>query len=348
MVALKVIQWTTGKVGRHSLKAIIEDPRFELAGLYAFSADKVGQDAGEMVGLPATGVLATDDVDALVRQPADAVIYTPFEANLDHLAQLLSSGKNVISTNLLVNLGGIQDDQTRATLESACNAGKSSLYITGVNPGWINSLTVLMTAVCRRVESITIDESADCSHYTSPETWRALGFGERDCNDDMRANCRQALVSFQDTVYRMAEGLDLPLDALEFHVEHALVSERVDLGWFCMEEGTVGAIRAGWNGVSGGRVVFRTRVAWYLTKNLDCDWVFNDDHYHLVIEGDPGVDTRVRFDAPEYWSQGGWGILTAMPAISAIVNVVSAPPGILTLQDVGLSSPGARESARLE
>lgn len=348
MAALRIIQWTTGKVGRHSLKAIIEDPRFELVGLYAFSADKVGQDAGEMVGLPATGILATDDVDALVRVSADAVIYTPFEASIDHLTQLLSSGKNVISTNLLVNLGGVQHAQTRAAIESACNAGNSSLYITGVNPGWINSLTVLMTAVCRRVESITIDESADCSHYSSPETWQALGFGERDCNDDMRANSRQALVSFQDTVYRMAEGLDLPLDALEFHVEHARVSERVDLGWFCMEAGTVGAIRAGWNGICGGRVVFRTRVAWYLTQNLDCDWVFDDDHYHIVVAGDPGVDTRIRFEAPDYWAQGGWGILTAMPAISAVTDVVAARPGILTLRDVGISSPGARESARVE
>jgi len=348
MTALRVIQWTTGKVGRHALKALIEDERFELVGLYAFSADKVGQDAGDLVGLPTTGILASNDVDMLISQPADAVIYTPFEADIEHLCRLLGSGKNVISTNLLVNLGGVQNAQTRKRIEAACSTGKSSLYITGVNPGWINSLTVLLTAVCRRLDSITIDESADCSHYSSPETWRALGFGEHDCNDEMRANCRQALVSFQDTVHRMAEGLDLPLESLEFHVEHARVSERVDLGWFCMEEGTVGAIRAGWNGMSEGRVVFRTRVAWYLTRALDCDWVFDDDHYHLVIAGDPGVDTRIRFEAPDYWARGGWGILTAMPAISAISDVVAAQPGILTLRDVGLSSPGARESVRVE
>ena len=87
MAAIRVIQWTTGKVGRHSLKAIIEDPRFEVVGLYAYSAEKVGQDAGEMVGLPASGVLATDDVDTLVSELADVVIYTPFEADIDHLME---------------------------------------------------------------------------------------------------------------------------------------------------------------------------------------------------------------------------------------------------------------------
>jgi hypothetical protein len=29
MAALRVIQWTTGKVGKHSLRAIISDPRLK-------------------------------------------------------------------------------------------------------------------------------------------------------------------------------------------------------------------------------------------------------------------------------------------------------------------------------
>jgi hypothetical protein len=31
-----------------------------------------------------------------------------------------------------------------------------------------------------------------------------------------------------------------------------------------------------------------------------------------------------------------WDIMTAMPAVSAALNVAAAPPGILTLKDVGL------------
>ena len=343
MTAIKVIQWNTGKVGRHALKALIEDPRFELVGLYAWSADKRGQDAGTLAGLEACGILATDDVDTLVATDADAVLYTPFEADLDHLCRLLASGKDIISTNLLVNLGGMQDASTRSRIEQACAEGGSSIYITGVNPGWINSLSVLLSAVCRRVESITIDESADCSHYASAETWSSLGFAQADCDERMIANCRHALLSFRDTVYRMAEGLDLTLDDLEFHVEYAKVAETVDLGWFCMQQGTVGAIRAGWNGIHAGRVVFRTRVAWFLTRKLDCDWEFDDDHYRIAIAGDPGVDARIRFEAPAYWAEAGWGILTALPAVSCIPDVVAARPGVLSLRDVGLSSPGARE-----
>jgi hypothetical protein len=53
---LRVIQWTTGKVGKLSLRAILDDPRLELAGVYAYSKDKAGVDAGKLCGRPDCGV----------------------------------------------------------------------------------------------------------------------------------------------------------------------------------------------------------------------------------------------------------------------------------------------------
>jgi hypothetical protein len=336
MKPIRVIQWTTGKVGRHSLRAILEDPRLELVGLFAHSPEKTGQDAGELIGLPPCGVRASNDVDSLLSLNADAVVYTPFEANLAHAVSLLEAGVNIISTNLFANVGGMQDPQTRAQIERACKIGNSSLLITGVNPGWVNSVAVLTTAVCRRVEQITINESADCSGYQSPETWIGNGMSLPQGDENTFENTKRSLLPFKDTIYRMAEALSISLDSVDFYAEHAVTSETVDLGWFRMEQGTIGALRAGWNGVSQGKVVLRTRVAWYLTRKLDCDWVFDDDHYHIVVEGDPGVDTRIRFSAPDYWQQAGWGILTGLPAVSNIPNVVAAAPGILSLRDSSL------------
>ena len=63
----------------------------------------------------------------------------------------------------------------------------------------------------------------------------------------------------------------------------------VDLGWFCIEKDTIAAIRAGWNGKVNGKTVVQSNVAWYLTKKLNGDWEFDDDHYHVVIKGEPDV-----------------------------------------------------------
>jgi hypothetical protein len=331
----RVIQWTTGKVGKLALRGILDDPRLELAGVYAYSADKSGTDAGKLCGRPDCGVLATNDIDALIALGADTVIYTPFMADLSHAVRLLESGLDVISTNLFLNVGGINGD-VKEQLQAACRRGDSSLYITGVNPGWINSLTTAMTAICRNVESVSISESANCATYESAETWLAMGMSVPEATPEIKQMAQLWMLSFRDAVQRMAVTLQYELDDIEFFIEWATASQKVDLGWFCMEKGTNAALRGGWNGKVNGRTVLQTRVSWYLTKHLNEGWEFDDDQYHIVIKGEPEINTRMRFIAPKSWGNHEWDTMTAMPAVSAILNVKAAPAGILALGDVGL------------
>ena len=99
-MAYRVIQWGTGFVGKMALRATIEHPDLELVGLVVHGKDKVGRDAGELIGLPPAGVVATDDVQAAERIPADVVSYfanadlRPADAVQD-MARMLAAGKNV-------------------------------------------------------------------------------------------------------------------------------------------------------------------------------------------------------------------------------------------------------------
>jgi hypothetical protein len=332
---LRVIQWATGKVGKLSLRAILDDPRLELAGVYAYSKDKVGVDAGTLCGRPETGVKATDDLDALIALGADTVLYTPFEADLGQVIRLLESGLDVISTNLFLNVGGIEGE-VKDQLEAACRRGGASLYISGINPGWVNAIMAAMTAVCRRVDSVTIVESADCSVYQSVETWSFLGMGEPEATPEILERARKWLILFRDAVVRVAEALEFQLDDIEFFVEYATAANKVDLGWFCMEKGTNAALRGGWNGKIGGETVVKLQVVWYLTQDLNEGWDIDPDQYHLIVKGEPNVDTRIRFTPPEHWANHDWDTMTALPAVSAVFDVKAARPGVLGLRDVGL------------
>ena len=91
MSKLRVLQWTTGKVGKMALRAILDDPRLELAGVYAHGPDKAGVDAGKLCGRADTGVLATGDIEALIALAADTVIYAPFMADVSHAVRLLEA-----------------------------------------------------------------------------------------------------------------------------------------------------------------------------------------------------------------------------------------------------------------
>ena len=89
---LRVIQWTTGNIGRRSLHAIIGRPDMELVGVYAHGQDKVGVDAAELSGWPEpTGVKATNDIDALLALRPDACCYNPLWPSVDELVRLLES-----------------------------------------------------------------------------------------------------------------------------------------------------------------------------------------------------------------------------------------------------------------
>jgi hypothetical protein len=76
MTGLRVVQWATGNIGSRSLRHIIQHPELTLAGVYVTSTAKAGRDAGELCGLPPTGVTATRDIGEILALGADCVLYT--------------------------------------------------------------------------------------------------------------------------------------------------------------------------------------------------------------------------------------------------------------------------------
>ena len=148
-MALKVIQWGTGNVGTFALHCILTHPELELAGVCVHGAGKVGRDAGELCGLPACGVKATNDVEAILASDADCVCYTatadlrPFEAITD-ICRILASGKNVVSSSVvpLVHPKSFLPN-LREQLDEACRAGNASVFTSGNDPGFANDVLPL-------------------------------------------------------------------------------------------------------------------------------------------------------------------------------------------------------------
>jgi len=70
----RVVQWATGNIGTRSLRAVIQHPTLDLAGVWVHAPDKAGRDAGDLCGLGPTGVLATNDIDDIAALDADCVL----------------------------------------------------------------------------------------------------------------------------------------------------------------------------------------------------------------------------------------------------------------------------------
>jgi len=109
MTRYRVVQWATGNIGQRALRAVLDRETFELVGVHAFSSEKVGRDAGALAGVASVGVLATDDVDALIGTAPDCVIYTPHFIDYALVDRLLRAGINVISTMNIQHLESLVD-----------------------------------------------------------------------------------------------------------------------------------------------------------------------------------------------------------------------------------------------
>ena len=191
----RVVQWATGNIGSHSLRAVIAHPNLDLVGLYVYSEDKAGRDAGELCGVAATGVLATRDIGEILALQPDCVVYMADRMDVDVLCQLLESGVNVVSTRSEFHNPDSLDPETRRRIEAACAQGGSSLHSTGSSPGFITeALPLVLTSLQRRLDHLLIEEFADMSSRNSPELiFDLMGFGRDPDTFDPAASRRTAV-----------------------------------------------------------------------------------------------------------------------------------------------------------
>jgi hypothetical protein len=329
MTALRVVQWATGNIGARALRGVIEHPELTLAGVYVTSAAKVGRDAGDLCGLPATGVIATNDIAEIVALKPDCVLYMPSQTTMDEVCALLASGANVVTTRGEFHHPGSMDPAVRAAVENACQAGGASIHSTGSSPGFISeALPIALASIQRRLDALTINEFADLSKRDSPDLlFNIMGFGAPLADFDVRRFAYGA-IAFGPSLRHLADALGMPLDSVESTGELAAARETIRIAAGPLEKGTVAAQKMIVTGIRNGRPLLRFAATWYCTDVLDQDWDLRATGWRVVVDGDAPLDDAIRFAVPiERMGDASPGY-TANRAVNAVRVVCAAPPGI--------------------
>ena len=342
-MTIRVVQWTTGNVGKQSAIAIARNPGLELVGCYAWSAEKVGRDVGELCGVDSLGVTATHDVDALLALRPDCVVYNPMWPSIDELVRILGAGVNVVTTAAFINGRRLGADRQR--LVEACERGSSSLFGTGINPGFIELLSIVVAGICDRIDKITVNEAAYTMGYDSPATEKAAGFGRPIDDPELRKMTAEGTAIFGEAVAMVADALGVELDEVVCEAEYAKTTEDLDLGSWRIAAGCVAGVAASWQGRVGDRTVVELNVRWKKAATLEPDWKIEDGHV-IEVQGRPTVRTTLQFLPPPDFEAKSLAdfmvlghIMTAMPAVNAIPAVVAALPGIVSYPDLPLPLP---------
>ena len=343
-VAARVVQWTTGNVGKESVKAIVANAGLELVGCYAWSEAKIGVDVGELVGIAPLGIAATNDVEALLGLKPDCVVYNPMWPSIDELVRILEAGVNVVTTAAFINGRRLGDDRVR--LVEACGRGGASLMGTGVSPGFAELVAITVAGICRRVDKVTVSETADTTFYDSPETEKPVGFGQPIDHPDLHDMAQVGTAVFGEAVAMVADALGVELDDIVCEAEFAKTTADVEMASWTIPAGCVAGVAASWQGRIGARTVVDLNVRWKKGSTLEPDWIIEKDGWVITVDGLPTATATLDFLPPpdfpaetieEFMAIGH--IITAVPALNAVPAVVAAPPGIISYSDLDFPMP---------
>jgi len=350
----KVIQWATGAVGRCALRSLIEDPLFELVGVYVHSPHKVGRDAGELAGLPVrTGINATDDAERLLGTAADCAVYTAVGETrtrdaVGEIAGLLRSGKNVVSTSMM-NLIHPASASPKLTgpLEAACRDGRTTLFTSGIRSGILGRPhAAAALALCERVERIRVQELADYGTHPDPSWAMPFGFGKAPDSPAPILSPGVPTLYWGGMVRLLADAMRVGLDEVRESVERFVAAERFDVPMVAIEVGTVSAIRFEVSGIVAGRPVISAEHVTRTRADQAPDWpkppAGHGSLHRVAIDGSPSLHLDLSFRA----GAGGRGgvLATAMRIINAIPAVCESARGLITTLDLPIV-PG-RKSIR--
>ncbi len=344
----RVVQWSTGNVGRHAIAGIDARDDLDLAGVWVSSDAKSGKDAGELAGLGRElGVTATTDADALLALQPDCIVHTAMADHripeaIEDLCRFLRAGINVVSSGpvFLQYPDGTVPDEMIAPIRQAATEGGASLWVNGIDPGFANDwLPLALTGISERIDEVRCLEILDYSTYDNAQVlFDIMGFGTPMDDVPMLLQPGVLSLAWGSVVRQLAAGLDVTLDEVTEQVERLPAPETFDIASGTIPEGTAAALRFEVRGMRDGRPVVVLEHVTRLRDDLGPDWPqpAGQGCYRVVISGEPNYTLDLQLLGTDGDHNTAGLKATAMRLVNAIPTVIAAPSGLLTALDLPL------------
>ena len=348
-MAIRTALIGTGNCGSLALKQLVSDARFDLTGVWVSSDAKVGKDAGELAGLDVTtGVDASDDLDAIIAAKPECIVYcamgdTRLTDAMADVRKILAAGVNVVGSGLgvLQYPWQVIPDKYIQRIEDAAREGDSTVFFTGVDPGFATDLLPFALAgTCQSIEQVRTMEIADYATYDGATVmFDVMGFGNAIGDLPMLYQPGVLSIAWGTAIRQLAAGLGIEVDEIKDAIEQEPAPEDFDVAVGTIKKGTVAAVRFQIEGMVKGKPVIIVEHVTRLRPDLRPDWAQPAQpggSYRVEITGEPSYVMDICPTSRNGDHNYAAILAAAGRIVNAIPDVVAARAGIRTTLDMPL------------
>jgi hypothetical protein len=226
-------------------------------------------------------------------------------------------------------------------VEDAARQGNSSLFITGVDPGFANDLIPFAFAgTCQSIEAVRCMEIADYASYDgSTVMFEVMGFGTPPEVIPMQLQPGMLGIAWGTSIRQLAAGFGVTVEQISESYEREPAQEAFDVAAGHIPKGGQAALRFEVAGMVRGRPAIVIEHVTRLREDLRPDWpqpAQPGGSYRVEIVGEPSYTVDICPTSRRGDHNHAAIVAAAGRIVNAIPAVVAGPAGIRTTLDMPL------------
>lgn len=328
-MTIRVMHFGLGPIGCAVARQLLARKGFKIVGGIDIDGSKAGKDVGDIIGIERTlrARVWADASEALRKTDADVVVLcttSKFKDVAPQIKSVLGAGIPIVSTTEEMAYPTTRNRVLAREIDALAKRAKVAVLATGVNPGFVmDTLPIMLTAPCERVDAIYVDRIQDAGSRRLPFQKKiGAGLTVKEFKQKVTDGSVRH-VGLEESIQMIADALGWKVSKITDQISPKVAQTPIKSKDIAVEAGQVCGLIQDGVGYVDGRPVITLHMEAYLGAPESYDAV--------RIEGHPALNMRILGGTPG-------DVATASMVVNSIPKVLTAMPGYRTMRDMPIPS----------
>lgn len=329
---IKVVIWGLGSMGSGIAKMVLSKKGFQIAGAIDMDPKKVGKKLYEVLGAE-----PNEDNSCIVTKNADDVIKKGFaevcliatasytKIVFPMIKKAAEAGMDVVTTAEEMSYPKALDPELSDKMDKIAKENHVSILGTGVNPGFIMDLVVIMlTGVCNTVDNLKVTRINDLGCFgKAVMDEQGIGMKPQEFKDGVKNNTVAGHIGFLQSFGMFEEAFNVKFNNVRQEKEPIITNVPRSTDIVSVKPGDVAGCRQLGYANLGDKVFVTMEHPQQIKPELEN---VNTGDY-IKISGVPNLNLEIKPEIPG-------GIATIAICVNMIPLVMNSEPGLKTMLDL--------------